>query len=136
MMKNAAPALASMTMGRGAEGRGLRRLRDGKAIAGKRLPTAGEDVADEHPGQRPILRILEDDDWILRHDIERRRDGDALNRIAGSVHLRDVPDASVRLAQRHLGEDGLHISFLAGGLHAHPGLLLRLVRVLPAWNSR
>src|SRR6266568_6048801 len=72
MTKNAAPALARMTIRRGAEGGSLRRLRVGKAIPGKGPPAVGDDVTDEHPGQRPVLRILEGDDWILRHHVERR----------------------------------------------------------------
>src|SRR5438132_3707702 len=136
MMKNAAPALARMTIGRGAEGRSLRRLRVGKAIAGKGLPATGVDVTDERPGQRPVLRILEDDNWILRHHVERWCNGDALNRLAGGLHVREVNDAGVRLADRHLAQDGLHIRLLARGLDAHPGFLQRLGRVVPARNRR
>src|SRR2546421_3693918 len=136
MMKKAAPPLARMTIGRGGEGRGRRRLRVGKAIPGEGLPAVGEDVADERPGQRPVLGILEDDDWILRHHVERRWNGDAFNGIAGGLHVRDVNNASVRLTQRHLAEHGLHVSLLARRLHAHPGLLQRLGRVVPARNRR
>src|SRR5437879_1249937 len=123
MMKNAAPALARMTIGRGAEGRSLRRLRVGKAIAGKGLPAAGVDVTDERPGQRPVLRILEQGDRIVGHHVERRRNGHALDPGSGSLHVGHVDDAGVGFTERHLAENGFHIDLLAGGLQGHAGIL-------------
>src|SRR6266550_9577186 len=133
-MKNAAPTLARITIGRGAEGRSPRCLRAGEAISGKGLAAVAEDVADEGAGERTVLRILELGDGIVGHHVERRRNGHALDPSTGSLDVREVDDAGVGFTERHLAEDGFHIDLLAGGLQGHAGVLQGLARIAPAWN--
>src|SRR6266705_3292690 len=107
-----------MTIGMGAEGRSRRRLGAGEAISGKGLPAIAEDVVDEGPGERTVLRILEQGDRIVGYYVERRRNGHALDPGTGSRYVGDVDDAGVGFTERHLAENGFHVNLLAGGRHA------------------
>src|ERR1700730_3953176 len=136
MTKNAAPTAANTRSATGAAGRALVALRTGKAIAGQSRLAGAKEIRDERLSQWRVLRILKDRDRIVGHDVLSRRNFHTLHSGAGRLHIGDVDDAGISLAQRHLADDRLDIGLQAGRLHNGACFLQRLRGVTPARNSR
>src|SRR6266540_3440528 len=87
-----------------------------------------------HPrlGCAGVLTVLDDPDRVRRDHVEPVGDLHATHGALGRLHVRDVDDAGVRLAQRHLAHGRLGVLLRGRGVDGDARLRERLRRVLPA----